>query len=188
MNPYGVIIIPFRLLVEHGGQTDPPLPDSVLENADPVSLPPVRVASVTHPKAMSDHDSRDVEPPARADASAADYPSKDGRRAWIELTGFQRDCLEAVARRERDGKSCYPSGIAWTLEHWYPAVSRARLEPNLRALVGRGLLSKRDDQGVTYRLTDAGRALLLQRAERLAGLYERRLEPIDGVAREKPSG
>ncbi|WP_076147045.1 hypothetical protein [Natrinema saccharevitans] len=134
---------------------------------------------------MSDHDSRDLEPPARADASAADYPSKDGRRAWIELTGFQRDCLEAVARRERDGKSCYPSGIAWTLEHWYPAVSRARLEPNLRALVGRGLLSKRDDQGVTYRLTDAGRALLLQRAERLAGLYERRLEPIDGVAREK---
>lgn len=27
---------------------------------------------------------------------------------WIELTAFQRDCLEAVARREHDGKTCYP--------------------------------------------------------------------------------
>ncbi|PGF15360.1 hypothetical protein CP556_03925 [Natrinema sp. CBA1119] len=48
---------------------------------------------------------------------------RNGRRARIELTLFQRDCLEAVARRELD-------------------------DP--------------------YRLTDAGCALHLQRAERVA--------------------
>jgi len=106
-----------------------------------------------------------------------DYPPKDGRRAWIELTAFQRDCLEAVARRERDGKRCYPSGITWTLERRYPRVSRARLEPNLRALVGRDLLAERDgpdERVAAYGLTGAGHALLIQRAERLAVLCDLR--------------
>ncbi|WP_226040225.1 PadR family transcriptional regulator [Natrinema sp. DC36] len=126
---------------------------------------------------MPDHDSRGLESPARADASPPDYPPKDGRRAWIELTAFQRDCLEAVARRERDGTRCYPSGITWTLERRYPTVSRARLEPNLRALVGRDLLAERDgpdERVAAYGLTGAGRALLIQRAERLAVLCDLR--------------
>ena len=96
---------------------------------------------------------------------------------WIELTAFQRDCLEAVARRERDGKRCYPSGITWTLERRYPRVSRARLEPNLRALVGRDLLAERDgpdERVAAYGLTGAGHALLIQRAERLAVLCDLR--------------
>jgi|GEM_PF-427688 len=131
----------------------------------------------TPQKAMPNHDSRDLESPARADASLPDYPPKDGRRAWIELTAFQRDCLEAVARRERDGKRCYPSGITWTLERRYPRVSRARLEPNLRALVGRDLLAERDgpdERVAAYGLTGAGHALLIQRAERLAVLCDLR--------------
>ncbi|MDS0473418.1 PadR family transcriptional regulator [Natrinema sp. 1APR25-10V2] len=122
---------------------------------------------------MSDDELRDLEPPARAVASPA---TTDGRRAWIELTGFQRDCLEAVARRERDGVACTRSGIVETLERRYPRVSAARLEPNLRALVGRELLAKReaDERATAYHLTGAGRALLIQRAERLAVLCDLR--------------
>ncbi|WP_222916295.1 PadR family transcriptional regulator [Natrinema sp. SYSU A 869] len=126
---------------------------------------------------MHDDDSRDLEPPARADASPPNKPITDGRRAWVELTGFQRDCLEAITRREHDGKPCSPSGITWTLERRYPRVSRVRLEPNLRALVGRGLVTTRDEPAghvPTYRLTGAGRALLIQRAERLAVLCDLR--------------
>ena len=89
---------------------------------------------------------------------------------WIELTAFQRDCLEAVARRERTGRPCDERGITHTLERRYPSVTRTRLEPNLRTLVGRGLLANRAgaDDRPTYALTDEGRALLIQRAERFA--------------------
>ncbi|SEQ94324.1 helix-turn-helix domain-containing protein [Natrinema salaciae] len=137
---------------------------------------------------MPDDDSRDREPPARADASPRDEQTADGRRAWIELTAFQRDCLEAVARRERDGYAGYPSGIKWTLEQRYPTVSRARLEPNLRALVGRGLVATRDGRAgrvPAYRLTDAGRTLLEGRADRLAALCDRRDDDgEEGAARD----
>ncbi|WP_226004374.1 PadR family transcriptional regulator [Natrinema salinisoli] len=133
---------------------------------------------------MPDDDSRDLEPPARAAESPTNEHTTDGRRAWIELTGFQRDCLEAVARRERDGYAGYPSGIAWTLEHWYPTVSRARLEPNLRALVGRGLVIPRDERGSSvpaYRLTDTGREMLCRQADRLAVFRDLRAEGDDAV-------
>ncbi|WP_226040564.1 PadR family transcriptional regulator [Natrinema sp. DC36] len=109
--------------------------------------------------------------PARADASIPSHLTRNGRRAWVELTAFQRDCLEAVARRERDDRPCDELGIMCTLGYTYPTVTRTRLEPNLRVLVGRGLLDDRDgsDGATAYRLTDAGRALLLlQRAERVA--------------------
>ncbi|MBZ6495546.1 PadR family transcriptional regulator [Natrinema longum] len=124
---------------------------------------------------MSDDDSRDLERPARADASPAD--TTDDRRAWAKLTGFQRDCLEAVARREHEGYPCYPWGIAETIERWYPRVSPGRLESSLRALVDRDLVTTRDGLPGSvhaYRLTGAGRALLVQRADRLAVLRERR--------------
>jgi DNA-binding PadR family transcriptional regulator len=147
---------------------------------------------------MPDDDSRGLEPPARVAASPTNKPPTDARRAWIELTGFQRDCLEAVARRERDGYAGYPSGIAWTLEHWYPVVSRARLEPNLRALVGRGLVTPRDDRGGSvpaYRPTDAGRELLSRQADQLAVFRDSRLEGDageEGAARgeqvDRPTG
>lgn len=121
---------------------------------------------------MSEDESRDLEPPARADASPP-TETTDDRRAWARLTGFQRDCLEAVARRERDGYPCYPSGIERTLERRYPAVSPGRLESGLRALVGRGLVARREGLAghvPAYRLTGAGRALLVRRADRLADL------------------
>ena len=132
---------------------------------------------------MSNDDSRGLEAPARADASPTSYPTTDGRRAWIELTGFQRDCLEAVARRERDDVASTRSGIAETLERRYPRVSSTRLDPNLRVLVGRGLLAdgETDDRMTTYELTGAGHALLVQRAERLAALCDLRGSAGEGL-------
>ncbi|ELY80194.1 transcriptional regulator PadR family protein [Natrinema gari JCM 14663] len=124
---------------------------------------------------MSNDDSRDHERPARAVASLPD-DIPDGRRAWVELSGFQRDCLEAVARRAREGYPCYASGIARTLERRYPTVSRARVKPDLRILADRGFITSRDGLAghvPAYRLTDTGRALLRQRAERLAVLCDR---------------
>ncbi|MDS0477930.1 PadR family transcriptional regulator [Natrinema sp. 1APR25-10V2] len=115
-------------------------------------------------------DSQDPEYPARADVSSTNYPPADGRCAWIDLTGFQRDCLEAVARCERDGVVPDERAITDTLERAYPGVDRTRLEFNLRPLVGLGLLEERrlEARGDAYPLTDAGRALLIQRAERFA--------------------
>ncbi|QCS41230.1 PadR family transcriptional regulator [Natrinema versiforme] len=133
---------------------------------------------------MPDDDSRDLEPPARADASPPDDPITDGRLAWVDLTGFQRDCLEAIARCERDDRSRSPAGLIAMLERRYPTVSRARLEPNLRALVARDLVATRDGllgRTIDYRLTGAGRALLIQRAERLAVLCDLRGEHGDAA-------
>jgi len=59
--------------------------------------------------------------------------------------------------------------IVQTLERAYPSVERLRLDPNLRTLVGRDLLeNRRLEARAEYHLTDDGRALLLQRAERFA--------------------
>ncbi|WP_254523777.1 PadR family transcriptional regulator [Natrinema caseinilyticum] len=120
---------------------------------------------------MEDHDSRGLESPARADASPHDRPRSDGRTTWTALTAFQRDCLEAIARRKRDGRLCDERGIAHTLGRVYPLIDRTWLYPNLTILVGRGLLSRRErpaERATEYRLTDEGRALLLQRVERFA--------------------
>ncbi|QLG50912.1 PadR family transcriptional regulator [Natrinema halophilum] len=146
---------------------------------------------------MPDDETRGLEILARADASPANHRPRDGCRAWIELTGFQRDCLEALARRERDGRPCYPSGIAWTLVRRYPRVSRARLEPALRALCRRGLVAAGEESpeydgpdrpATAYRLTGAGNALLIQRAERLAALCELRGVVVGGGAKPTDCG
>jgi len=65
--------------------------------------------------------------------------------------------------------SCDERAIVQTLERAYPSVERLRLDPNLRTLVGRDLLeNRRLEARAEYHLTDDGRALLLQRAERFA--------------------
>ena len=119
---------------------------------------------------MSDDDSRDLQNPARADASLPSHLTRNGRRAWVELTAFQRDCLEAVTRLERTHIPAREPAIIDELERAYPNVTRTRLDPNLHVLVGHGLLEKRrlEAHRYVYPLTDDGRALLIQRAERLA--------------------
>ncbi|SEQ00024.1 hypothetical protein [Natrinema salaciae] len=127
---------------------------------------------------MHDDTSWDLESPARADASSADrlrvdggLLRADGGTTWADLTAFQRDCLEAVARCERDGKRCDEAGIGRELEDRYPNLDHDRLYPTLTVLVGHRLLERREraEEGrVEYVATSGACALLLDRAERLA--------------------
>jgi DNA-binding PadR family transcriptional regulator len=119
---------------------------------------------------MPDKNPRNRDHPARATEPPQNYPAPDGRTAWIELTAFQRDCLEAVTRLERTHIPAREPAIIDELERAYPNVTRTRLDPNLHVLVGHGLLEKRrlEAHRYVYPLTDDGRALLIQRAERLA--------------------
>jgi len=119
---------------------------------------------------MPDKNPRYREYTARATEPPQIYPAPDGRTAWIELTAFQRDCLEAVTRLERTHIPAREPAIIDELERAYPNVTRTRLDPNLHVLVGHGLLEKRrlEAHRYVYPLTDDGLALLIQRAERLA--------------------
>ncbi|WP_222918927.1 helix-turn-helix transcriptional regulator [Natrinema sp. SYSU A 869] len=141
---------------------------------------------------MHDNDSRDLENPARADASPHNQlvtdggePSdtsrsssdlhSDGGTRWTDLTAFQCDCLEAVARLERDDKRSHEAEIVRELEHANPELNRNRLYPNLTVLVGHGLLKRRErstDDRVEYVPTAVGQALLRARVERLAETCE----------------
>ncbi|MFC6767063.1 PadR family transcriptional regulator [Natrinema soli] len=107
----------------------------------------------------------------------------NGRTAWIELTAFQRDCLEAVTRLERTHIPAREPAIIDELERAYPSVTRTRLDPNLRVVVGRGLLEKQrlEANQDEYPLTDDGRALLIQRAEHLAVACEISATDSDAV-------
>ncbi|ELY83905.1 hypothetical protein [Natrinema gari] len=120
---------------------------------------------------MSDDDSRDLQNPARADASP---PTSDrsaaGSTTWTGLTALQRDCLEAVARCEHTGDTTDERAITYALEYAYPSVDYAQLHSTLAMLTAHELVtSRRVDEGTSeYTPTDAGRALLARRATQLA--------------------
>ncbi len=98
----------------------------------------------------------------------------DGGAVWGDLSGFQRDCLEEIQRLDRDGETSYGLAIKRRLEPQHGEVNHGRLYPNLDALVDRGLVEKSefDQRTNEYTLTDKGRALLIQRVERLADACE----------------
>jgi DNA-binding PadR family transcriptional regulator len=80
----------------------------------------------------------------------------------IELTGFQRDLLYALAGLER------PSGIEVrdALGDYYGSdVIAARVYQNLDRLVDRGFVAKSDADARTnvYQITDAGRQSIVSR-------------------------
>ena len=106
----------------------------------------------------------------------------DGGATWADLTGFQRDCLEAIARLERDDETCYGLAIKRKLEPDHGEVNHGRLYPNLNELADKGLIeiSELDRRTNEYVLTDSGRALLYQRVERLADACEMALPLADG--------
>ena len=87
-----------------------------------------------------------------------------------DLTGFQRDVLEAIARIDRRNEIPYGLGIAAELEADYEEVLHPRLYSNLDDLTAMGLVesSAVDNRTNRYDLTDAGRGLLHKRAESLA--------------------
>ncbi|ELY85970.1 helix-turn-helix domain-containing protein [Natrinema altunense] len=120
---------------------------------------------------MHDDDPRGFEPPARADEPGSKRLVADGGRRWPSLTALQRDCLEGIACLEREGEPTHEAALARELEHTYPNLDDTRLYPTITVLVGHALLERgerRGDGRVEYTPTDAGRALLRARIERLA--------------------
>ncbi|PCR92574.1 PadR family transcriptional regulator [Natrinema ejinorense] len=112
----------------------------------------------------------------------------DGGIVWGDLSGFQRDCLEEIQRLDRDGETSYGLAIKHRLETQYDEVTHGRLYSNLDDLADRGLVEKSelDRRTNEYTLTDEGRALLIQRVERLADACEMAVATADGreVGRE----
>ncbi|WP_408957281.1 helix-turn-helix transcriptional regulator [Natrinema sp. 74] len=133
---------------------------------------------------MYDDNSWGLESPERPAASTISDQRlvADGGSTWGDLTGFQRDALEAIARLERDNETCYGLAIKRRLEPQHGTVNHGRLYPNLDTLVERGLVEKSalDKRTNEYLLTDDGRGLLLQRLERLADACEIGLAATDG--------
>ncbi|SER17732.1 PadR family transcriptional regulator [Natrinema salaciae] len=115
-------------------------------------------------------------------------PDDRSAASWVDLSAFQRDCLEVVARRERDDDPCDERGILRAFERSPRSVTRARLDPTLHVLVDHGLLEKRRLEALRYEypLTDDGRALLSRRVDRLADACGLEL-PASGTTDDAPA-
>ncbi|NLV05976.1 DNA-binding protein [Haloarcula rubripromontorii] len=102
---------------------------------------------------------------------------------YYDLTGFQRDLLEAIAAVDDD-----PYGLALKdyLDERYPnPVNHSRLYQNLDRLADQGLIirDELDARTNVYTLTDAGRRALQRRADTLASLCEQP-RPVVGGGRQ----
>ncbi|SER74867.1 PadR family transcriptional regulator [Natrinema salaciae] len=137
---------------------------------------------------MYDDSSRGLESPDTTDASTVSDQRlvADGGTTWGDLTGFQRDTLEAIARLEHDDETSYGLAIKRHLEPQYGEVNHGRLYSNLDTLVERGLVEKSafDKRTNEYTLTGDGRRLLRQRVERLADTFEIEIGVTDGGRNE----
>ncbi|EMA07871.1 PadR family transcriptional regulator [Haloarcula marismortui] len=91
---------------------------------------------------------------------------------YHDLTGFQRDLLEAIAAVEDD-----PYGLAlkdYLDERYADPINHSRLYQNLDRLVEQNLINRDDLDARTnaYTLTDAGQKTLQNHATTLADLCE----------------
>ncbi|AJF24498.1 DNA-binding protein [Haloarcula sp. CBA1115] len=91
---------------------------------------------------------------------------------YHELTGFQRDLLEAIAAVEDD-----PYGLAlkaYLDERYAEPINHSRLYQNLNRLVEQDLINRDELDARTnvYTLTDAGQKALQNHATTLADLCE----------------
>jgi len=92
---------------------------------------------------------------------------------YHDLTGFQRDLLEAIAAVDDD-----PYGLAlkdYLDERYVDPINHSRLYQNLDQLVDQNLINRDELDACTnvYTLTDAGRHKLQCHAKTLAQLCER---------------
>ncbi|WP_435364554.1 helix-turn-helix transcriptional regulator [Haloarchaeobius sp. DYHT-AS-18] len=95
----------------------------------------------------------------------------DGGTTWADLTAFQRDCMEAIHRLDRDDETTYGLAIKRDLEDNYAEeIHHGRLYPNLDQLREADLVEKTalDKRTNEYTLTAAAEAMLEEHAERLA--------------------
>ncbi|AFZ71436.1 helix-turn-helix transcriptional regulator [Natronobacterium gregoryi] len=106
----------------------------------------------------------------------------DGGTAWGDLTGFQRDVLEAIAQLERTDDDSYGLAIKERLEPQYGEVLHGRLYQNLDALVDDDLLERDDIDGRTnsYTLTTAAAAMLEESIYRRADACGLQVAATDG--------
>jgi DNA-binding MarR family transcriptional regulator len=115
---------------------------------------------------------------ARGDPETqGDPPDDDAARSrWRDLTGFQRDCLEAIAALdERPGDP--PTGvrlIEFLGASYDTEVNRSRVYQNLDRLVAADLVVKGDIDRRTngYSLSPTGRRVLAAGASALADAVE----------------
>ncbi|MBX0325198.1 PadR family transcriptional regulator [Halomicroarcula sp. F13] len=99
---------------------------------------------------------------------------------YHELTGFQRDVLQAIAAVDDE-----PYGLAlkaYLDERYADPIKHSRLYQNLDDLVDLNIIERNDVDGRTnaYTLTDAGRPLLQHQAETLTSLCNRPRPVADG--------
>jgi len=95
---------------------------------------------------------------------------------WYDCTGFQRDCLHAIAVFERRDR--HPFGLAlkrWLDERYDEPINHSRLYQNLQRLADMDLVDRKPTDGreTHYRLTDTGRRMLATHARLLTSSCER---------------
>lgn len=106
----------------------------------------------------------------------------DGGCTLANLTGFQRDLLEAISDLERADETPFGIAIKEHLEGGYEEVLYGRLYANLDELVELGLVAKGEIDGRTnrYTLTDEAETMLEDYAKRLASACGMQVAATDG--------
>ena len=136
---------------------------------------------------MYANDSRGLESPDTTDVASATNQRvlADGGTTWNDLSGFQRDCLEAILRLENADETTYGLAISRELERQYDDVNHGRLYPNLDELVDAGFVERGeiDRRTNSYDLTPEGRAVLEERAHQLADACGLSVAATDGGER-----
>ncbi|EMA25742.1 helix-turn-helix transcriptional regulator [Haloarcula argentinensis] len=99
---------------------------------------------------------------------------------YHDLTGFQRDLLEAIAAVDDE-----PYGLAlkdYLDERYADPINHSRLYQNLTQLADQNLVNRKELDGRTneYTLTGTGTQLLQHHADTLAGLCDQPRPVVGG--------
>ncbi|WP_175416428.1 helix-turn-helix transcriptional regulator [Natrinema versiforme] len=123
----------------------------------------------------------------QANELAEDYEAEpelvaDGGIAWGDLSGFQRDILEAIAGLESVGKDPYGLAIKDDLQEYYGEIGHSRLYQNLDRLIDDDLLERDELDGRTnsYTLTADAEAMLGESVHRRADACGIEIAATDG--------
>lgn len=104
---------------------------------------------------------------------------------YHDLTGFQRDCLQAIAAV--DGEPYGLSLKAWLENRYSTPINHSRLYQNLDHLVADSLVTVTDtttddDRRTVYTLTDTGQRLLDTHTDEVTQLRHQDTPVADGGA------
>ncbi|QFU83367.1 helix-turn-helix transcriptional regulator [Natronorubrum aibiense] len=101
---------------------------------------------------------------------------------WGELSGFQRDIIEIIARLQSAGVASYGLAIEEELEEYYYDIPHSRLYRNLNCLIDDGFveLSELDGRTNSYTLLPESKALLEENVYRRAEACGLQVSEADG--------